>query len=175
MISSSTFTETKSETLPSGREIKTIDFTPEYDKAMSWNNKVGAFIVGVWIYPLFLLVVGFGYSYFWSASTIIYFLMRRYVDDTEMDEVHQEEEDFEDPFMKPATPMAPPIAETKPGTVSLSVVDAPPPVTTYTADTPPLPPPAPPEPPPPSAPPESPPSPMSEAPPEPPRENPPTM
>ena len=41
----------------------------------------------------FLLVVGFGYSYFWSASTIVYILMRRYVDDTEMDEVYLEDDE----------------------------------------------------------------------------------
>jgi hypothetical protein len=49
------------------------------------------FFVSVWLYLLFLLVVGFSFSYFWTASTIIYLLMRRKVDDTEMDEIHLEE------------------------------------------------------------------------------------
>jgi hypothetical protein len=164
----SSFVETRTERLPNGREIKAQEFKPEYEHALSWNNKVGAFLVALWIYPLFLLVVGFGYSYFWTASTIIYFLMRRYVDDTEMDEVHQEDEDFDDPFLKPTppAPAAPPA--TKPGTVSLSVVDAPPapsPVTSYTADDRP-----PPPPPPPAA--EAP-QPTPETPPTPPTENPP--
>jgi len=164
----SSFVETRTERLPNGREIKAQEFKPEYEQALSWNNKVGAFLVALWIYPLFLLVVGFGYSYFWTASTIIYFLMRRYVDDTEMDEVHQEDEDFDDPFLKPTppAPAAPPAS--KPGTVSLSVVDAPPapsPVTSYTADDRP-----PPPPPPPAA--EAP-QPTPETPPTPPTENPP--
>lgn len=104
-----------------------LQFTPEHEANMKWYNHTGAAMVAFWLYPLFLLVVGFGYSYFWSVSTIIYFLMRHHVDDTDMDEVHMEDEELEDPFMKPATPPpAAPAAPTKPGTVSLNVVDAPP-------------------------------------------------
>jgi hypothetical protein len=72
-----------------------------------WNN-IGLFLVTIWLYLVFLLVVGFGYSYFWSASTIIYFLMRRKVDDTEMDEVYLEEEDTEEPYSAPTTPASTP-------------------------------------------------------------------
>jgi hypothetical protein len=39
-----------------------------------------------------LLAVGFLFSYFWSASTAIYLLMRRKVDSTEMDEVALDDE-----------------------------------------------------------------------------------
>jgi hypothetical protein len=53
----------------------------------------GAVMVAFWLGVIFLFVLGFGYSYFWSASTIIYLLMRRKVDDTETDEVYLEEED----------------------------------------------------------------------------------
>jgi hypothetical protein len=74
--------------------------------------------------------LGFSYSFFWTSSTIIYFLMRHYVDDTQMDEVHEEDEDMDDPFLKPAptppTPAATPApAANKPGTLSLNVVEAP--------------------------------------------------
>ena len=37
-------------------------------------------------------MIGFGYSYFWTAATIIYFLMRQKVDDTDLDEVYLEED-----------------------------------------------------------------------------------
>src|SRR5262249_17612029 len=39
---------------------------------MTWYNKWGAFLVMLWLYLFFLLILGFGYSYFWSASTIVY-------------------------------------------------------------------------------------------------------
>src|SRR5205085_2143731 len=52
---------------------------------------------------IFLMVVGFGYSYFWSESTIIYLLMRRKVDDTDLDEVYLEEEETEDAYSHPIT------------------------------------------------------------------------
>jgi len=55
-------------------------------------NKIGAICTGIWLYLVFLLLVGFVYSYFWSASTIIYYLLRRDVDNTEMQEVFLEGE-----------------------------------------------------------------------------------
>ncbi len=53
----------------------------------------GTAALGAWLIRFFaecvkLLAVGFLYSYFWSAATIIYFLLRRHVDATEMDEVY---------------------------------------------------------------------------------------
>jgi hypothetical protein len=93
----------------------------EYGETLKWYNMIGAFLVSVWIYALFLLMVGFAYSFFWSASTIIYFLMRHQVDDTDLDEVHLEGEGLEETITKPATP---PTAA-KPGAVSLTMVEAP--------------------------------------------------
>jgi hypothetical protein len=61
-------------------------------------NQFAAGVVTLWLMLFFLLILGFGYSYFWSASTIIYLLMRRKVDDTEMDEVYLEEEEQESPY-----------------------------------------------------------------------------
>jgi hypothetical protein len=79
-----------------------------YLKTFSVVNHIGAVLVGVvWIGLIFLLILGFGYSYFWSASTIIYLLMRRKVDDAELDEVYLEDED-EGPY---AGPLAPPKPE----------------------------------------------------------------
>jgi hypothetical protein len=77
---------------------------------MHWWNRVGAFLVSVWLYLVFLLVLGFGYSYFWTASTVIYLLMRRKVDDTELDEVFLEEEEPEHPYTEP-----PPEEKAEPG------------------------------------------------------------
>jgi hypothetical protein len=91
--------EVKSVILPNGTIAQDYDLRPKYLEAVSWNNRVGAVLVGAWLYLVFLLVVGFGYSYFWTASTIIYLLMRLRVDDTEMDEIHLDEEEIEEPFV----------------------------------------------------------------------------
>jgi hypothetical protein len=85
-----------------------------------WWNYIGAFFVSLWLQLFFLMIIGFGYSYFWSSSTIIYFLMRRKVDDIDLDEVYLEEE--EDNTAAAFTPAAPAPAPA-PGTVQM--VDAP--------------------------------------------------
>lgn len=87
--------------------------------SLRWWNKVGAGMVAVWTGLVFLLVVGFGYSFFWSASSIIYMLLRKTVDHQEMDEVYFEEEDEIAPFTTP-----PPTATT-PTHQPLTMVEAP--------------------------------------------------
>ena len=57
-----------------------------------------------WVHLVFLMVIGFGYSYFWTASTQIYLLMRKRVDETEMDEVYLEEEAPDGPAVNPRRP-----------------------------------------------------------------------
>jgi hypothetical protein len=91
----------------------------DYVKAISWNNRVGGWMVTIWLGLVFLLIVGFGYSYFWTAGTILYFLMRKQVDDVDFDEVHLDEDEI--------PPPPPPLKEppAKPGTLSLNVVEAP--------------------------------------------------
>ncbi len=106
---------------PGGGLVKSYDFNEEYYQNLSWPNRIGAGLVAIWIWLFFLLIVGFGYSFFWTASTIIYFLMRRYVDDTEWEEVYYEEGELEPPGLSPASPAAP---AAKPNTVSLNVVEA---------------------------------------------------
>jgi hypothetical protein len=138
--SNARFVEEKDEISYNGQKVKHLEFKPEYEKEISFMNQVGARLVQCWIGILFLFVIGFGYSFFWSASTIIYFLMRHSVDDTELEEVHLEDEELEDPFLKQAPPTPPSQAAapgSKPGTLSLNVVEAPPPApapTSYTAD-----------------------------------------
>ena len=93
-------------------------------KTFHWWNYVGAFFVSMWLYLFFLMVIGFGYSYFWAASTIIYFLMRRKVDDIDLDEVYlEEEDDTAAAGFAPAAPSAPPPPAPAGGTMQM--VDAP--------------------------------------------------
>ncbi len=131
---------------------------------LSGVNKVGAFLVSIWLFTLFLLMLGFGYSYFWSASTIIYLLMRRHVDAAELDEVYLEEDEQEGPYGGHFVPPAPPAAP--------AAVKGPSPMTMVEPPTLRTPPPAPPPPPAPVAstpPPE--PAPLLEPPPSPPMED----
>lgn len=141
LIHNSRFAVPKQELTPTGLPVVHYEFTPQYLQNMHWYNYVGAWMVAVWLGIFFLLVIGFGYSYFWTASTIIYFLMRRQVDDTDMDEVHLEEEETLDPFARPASPAAAPAAvppaASKSDKVSLSVVEPPPMRTAISPGTPP--------------------------------------
>jgi hypothetical protein len=104
------YNQPETETVPvvhnSGTVGQELTLSKTYRDSMTWHNYVGAILVSIWIYILFLMVVGFGYSYFWCAGTIIYLLMRRKVDDTEMDEVHLEEEEFEEPAPRPSSAAA---------------------------------------------------------------------
>jgi hypothetical protein len=91
----------------------------------NWWNHIGPFCVAVWLGLVFLMVLGFGYSFFWSTSTIIYLMMRRNVDDTEFDEVYLEEEETEESYSVPA---ASPPATPQPAssaTTGLQMVEAP--------------------------------------------------
>ena len=83
----------------------------------------GAGLVCFWLTLFFLMMLGFSYSFFWSAATMIYFLMRKKADEIEMDEVFLEED-------APEAPPAPPkiAAGTAPPTLgtSLPVIQPPP-------------------------------------------------
>lgn len=97
----------------------------EFRKTINIPNRIGIYLVTFWVSLLFLLIVGFGYSYFWSATTIIYLLMRQKVDDTELDEIHLEEEERDQPFMPERTTAPKPAANTNPPGVTFTMVDPP--------------------------------------------------
>jgi hypothetical protein len=86
----------------------------------AWYNEAGAGLTSFWVHLVFLMVIGFSYSYFWTASTQMYLLMRKRVDETEMDEVYVEEEAPEVPVVNPAGPTISP-TPTPTGPVSVPV------------------------------------------------------
>ncbi len=90
-----------------------------------WWNIVGAVLVSVWLYLAFLVVLGFGYSYFWCASTIVYLLMRHHVDDTELDEIYIEEDEPDDTYGGLSTTTTPAMPVPATGTTPLAMVDPP--------------------------------------------------
>jgi hypothetical protein len=135
-----------------------VDYVPlnrtafdRYKSEYTWWNWAGAGMTSFWLVAMFLLVIGFSYSYSWSAATMIYLLMRRKVDETEMDEVYVEEEQPDVPYTTPGTPAPTTTTPTSvPSPTSLPMVTppasvSPPPVTTSTV--PPITPPTPPTPP----------------------------
>ena len=66
-----------------------------------WWNYLSAAFVSFWVTLIFLLVIGFAYSYYFTAFTKIYFLMRRKVDDVDLDEVYLEEDEPDEPHLPP--------------------------------------------------------------------------
>jgi len=107
-----------------GAPVVTDKMVEQYVQSNQFRNwyYIGAFLIAAWLYLIFLLLIGFGYSYFWSASTMIYLLMRRKVDDTEMDEVYLEEEDSEEPY---STTTTAPAATPEPSSAPIQLVEPP--------------------------------------------------
>ena len=115
-------------------------------------NKWGAGLVCFWLTLFFLMMLGFSYSFFWSAATMIYFLMRKQADEIEMDEVFLEEDAPEVPPAPPKIADGTVPAPSAPATslpVILTPPVAPPPPPIPLAETPAAPPPPPVQPPPP--------------------------
>ncbi len=83
-------------------------------ETLSVANKIGAGLVALWLGLVFLLLLGFGYSFYFTVSTIIYLLMRKNVDSAELDEVYLEEEDLSGSFASHLTPPPAPVSATKP-------------------------------------------------------------
>ncbi len=62
---------------------------------------IGDLLIRTWCDCARLLAVGYLYSYFWVSATGIYLLLRRDVDDTELDEVYLDDKGSEESFGLP--------------------------------------------------------------------------
>ena len=60
---------------------------------LSASEALGSFFISIWVFLLVGLVIAFAISFFFCGYTLIYLLLRRDVDATEMEEVYVE--DFE--------------------------------------------------------------------------------
>jgi hypothetical protein len=106
--------------------------------ALGPAGDIGAFLVAFWAYLTIAMLGAFAISFYFSANTIIYYLMRREVDATEMDDVYleQPEEDFaETPATAAAAPAA--AAESQPAESAAAAAAAEPTPATASGDTPP--------------------------------------
>lgn len=79
--------------------------------SLGFGERLGAFFVTVWVYLLITLLGAYLVSFYFSSSTIVYYLMRREVDATELDDVYVEQSD--DDFAEPLT--------AAPGTTAVAV------------------------------------------------------
>ncbi len=70
----------------------TIEAIGSGGAALGSIGRGGVWFIHLWTGLVKLVAVGFLFSYFWTAATAIYFLLRRDVDATEMDEVYLEGE-----------------------------------------------------------------------------------
>jgi len=69
---------------------------------LNWSESLASFFVALWVFLFVGLVIAFAISFFFCGYTIIYLLLRRCVDATELDEVYVE--DFEKPLPESMTP-----------------------------------------------------------------------
>ncbi|MEM8873317.1 MAG: hypothetical protein AAGD32_03565 [Planctomycetota bacterium] len=93
--------------LEGGREVipAVWDEAPSFGKlsydidfiALSFPQDIAAFFIAFWVYLAIGLLGAFAMSLYFASSTIIYFLMRKDVDATELDDVYMEE-DIDDIF-----------------------------------------------------------------------------
>jgi hypothetical protein len=78
--------------------------------AMDGWDKIPAFLIGAWVFLLACLVAGYLLTYAASATTVIYFLLRRKVDATDLDDVYVEEATEQVEQAPTAQPVAQPSA-----------------------------------------------------------------
>ena len=60
---------------------------------LKWSEKIAATEIAFWVYLVIGLLGAYAISFYFSANTIIYYLMRREVDATELDDVYVEDTD----------------------------------------------------------------------------------
>ncbi len=72
-----------------------LSYEPDW-LTMRWDQDLAAFFIAFWVYLLISVLGAFAISFYFTANTIIYYLMRHEVDATEMDDVYleQSDEDF---------------------------------------------------------------------------------
>jgi hypothetical protein len=78
--------------------------------ALTFWEIIPACLIGVWVFLLACVVAGYLLTYAASATTVIYFLLRRKVDATDLDDVYVEEPAEEAPPAPEAAPAAAPAA-----------------------------------------------------------------
>jgi hypothetical protein len=71
-----------------------LPYNVNYD-GLKWSEDFAAGMISFWVYLVIGLLGAYAISFYFSANTIIYYLMRREVDATELEDVYVEETDDE--------------------------------------------------------------------------------
>ena len=81
---------------PNPLDTGRLSYAADY-QALAFGQKIGAFCMNCWVMFLVSFLGAFAISLYFSANTIVYYLMRNEVDSTELDDVYleQSEEDSE--------------------------------------------------------------------------------
>ncbi len=69
-------------------------------------EQAGAFLIAIWLLIIVTLLWAFLVSFYLSGSTIIYYLLRREVDATDIEDVHLDEEEETSPVSPPSGAMS---------------------------------------------------------------------
>jgi len=89
---------------PSPLATGRLSYSPDY-LPLAAGQKIGAFFINCWVMLFVSFLGAFAISLYFSANTIVYYLMRNEVDSTELDDVYleQSEEELEPAFTAVAT------------------------------------------------------------------------
>jgi hypothetical protein len=87
---------------PNPASVGRLSYTPDY-AALNPAEQIGALLMNCWVMFMVSFLGAFAISLYFSANTVIYFLMRGEVDQTEMDDVYleQSEEELEPALNSP--------------------------------------------------------------------------
>src|SRR5205814_9787828 len=67
-----------------------LTWTPDYAH-LKWSESTASALIWFWVYIVIGIMGAFVISFYFSANTIIYYLMRREVDATDVDDVYLEQ------------------------------------------------------------------------------------
>jgi hypothetical protein len=79
---------------PGVSPFSTLTYSPDYEH-LKWSEDFAAGMISLWVYLVIGLLGAYAISFYFSANTIIYYLMRREVDATELEDVYVEESEDE--------------------------------------------------------------------------------
>ncbi|HLL88176.1 MAG TPA: hypothetical protein VK324_02625 [Tepidisphaeraceae bacterium] len=88
---------------PGPSPLAPLPYDVQYER-LAWSEKIAAGLISFWTYLTMSVLGAYAISYYFSANTLIYALLRREVDATDLDDVYVEQADEE--FAEPA-PAAP--------------------------------------------------------------------
>ena len=105
---------------PGPQHTGTLSYSVDW-LTLRWDQDLAAFFLAFWVYLVISMLGAFVISFYFSANTIIYYLLRGEVDATEMDDVYveQADEDFTDTAF--------PVATASTASVGAVIVDTKPP------------------------------------------------